>query len=113
MDLISRLLGIGITTIAPDEAHQRLKKKPRPVLIDVRQPSEFREGHVPGARSVPLSQLKSRMGDLPRNQEIFVICASGHRSILASRQLKSAGYQVVNIDGGTAAWSRAKLPLTQ
>ncbi len=93
------------------EANTRLQSKPAPLLVDVREPDEFREGHVAGAKLIPLGQLGGRLKELPKDREILCICASGSRSSLAVRQLSGLGYKVVNVRGGMAAWFRAGLPV--
>jgi rhodanese-related sulfurtransferase len=83
-----------------------------PLVVDVRTPKEYAEGHVPGAQSIPLDQLPSRMAELSSHKDapIYLICESGGRSARASDLLTAAGYQAVNIDGGTYAWREAGLP---
>lgn len=49
-------------------------------VVDVREPFEYVGGHVPGARLVPVGQLPSRVRELPRDERVYVICASGNRS---------------------------------
>lgn len=69
-------------------------------LIDVRSPAEFRGGHVPGAKNLPLQSLRNRMGEIgPKDREVVVYCASGSRSGSASSQLRAAGFASV-IDAG-------------
>lgn len=82
-------------------------------LLDVRTPGEFAQGHVPGAKNVPLSELGAlvQTGALPKDQELYLICEVGGRSDQAAKSLASQGFQVVNVDGGTAAWRKAGLPL--
>ncbi|MBK7219522.1 MAG: rhodanese-like domain-containing protein [Candidatus Promineofilum sp.] len=60
---------------------------------------------------IPLTEFGRRLGELPRDRPILTICRSGHRSPLAARQLRQAGYDVTDVDGGTMAWERAGLPL--
>jgi rhodanese-related sulfurtransferase len=79
-------------------------------VLDVRQPSEWRHGHIRGARNLPLMQLRSRLATLPREKTIVTVCASGHRSAAAARTLQRAGYQVENLKGGMHAWTQARLP---
>lgn len=112
MDLISRILGGGVAEISPEEAHRRLQGDPAPLIVDVRQPIETRSGSVPGAVLIPLTEFGRRLAELPRDRPILTICRSGHRSPLAARQLKRAGYDVTNVSGGTLAWQGAGLPLT-
>lgn len=81
------------------------------IVVDVREPSEFARGHVAGARSIPLRHVSRRASELPRDQVIHVICASGHRSRVAARILESSGLEVRSVAGGTAGWARQNLPL--
>jgi rhodanese-related sulfurtransferase len=76
-------------------------------VIDVREPNEYAGGHVPGARLIPLGRLAERLKDLPRGERIYVICASGNRSLAAVGFLANAGLDAVSVAGGTGAWQRA------
>ena len=49
-------------------------------VVDVREPAEFREGHVPGATNIPMGQLTARLGEIDRDRPVHVVCASGNRS---------------------------------
>lgn len=80
-------------------------------VLDVRQPSEWRHGHIHGSRNVPLMHVKSQLATLPHNKTIVTVCASGHRSAAAARTLQRSGHQVENLKGGMHAWSRAALPV--
>ena len=111
MGLYRRFLGGGVGSISPAEAYQRLQARPEVVIVDVRQPVETRSGTVPGAVLIPLSEFGRRLAELPRDRPILTICRSGHRSPLAARQLKQAGYDVTDVDGGMMAWERAGLPI--
>lgn len=73
-------------------------------LLDVRQPDEYAEGHVPGAVLVPLDQLPDRLHDVPAGEPLHVICRSGGRSLLAAELLRQHGRDAVNVAGGTMAW---------
>jgi rhodanese-related sulfurtransferase len=72
----------------------------RPYLLDVRTPSEFASGHIPESLNVPVDELRSRLGELPRDREIVVYCQVGQRGYLATRILLQAGFKVVNLGGG-------------
>jgi rhodanese-related sulfurtransferase len=80
-------------------------------VLDVRQPAEWRHGHIRGAQNLPLMQLKRSLSALSRDKTIVTVCASGHRSNAAARTLQRAGYQVVNLRGGMHAWTKAGLPV--
>jgi rhodanese-related sulfurtransferase len=79
-------------------------------VLDVRQPIEWRRGHIPGSHNLPLLHLKSRLSTLPRDKAIVTVCASGHRSGVAARKLQRAGYQAENLKGGMHTWTEAGLP---
>jgi NADPH-dependent 2,4-dienoyl-CoA reductase/sulfur reductase-like enzyme/rhodanese-related sulfurtransferase len=69
-------------------------------LLDVRNPQELAVESVPGALNIPLPQLRSRLGELPRDKEILVICRSGGRAYFATRILMQNGFKARNIAGG-------------
>jgi rhodanese-related sulfurtransferase len=110
-NLVELLFGKPVATINAAELNVRLKNGKRPVVIDVRQPDEYRTGHIAGAKLIPLNQLGSRMKELPQNREIVCVCASGNRSGSAARMLVKAGYQAVNMRGGMLSWRRTNLPV--
>ncbi|WP_372729777.1 rhodanese-like domain-containing protein [Nocardioides sp.] len=76
-------------------------------LIDVREPSEYAEGHVPGARHIPMGQLTNRIDELDKDAPVHVICASGNRSGVMVEVLDAAGFEAVNVRGGTSEWARS------
>ncbi|MBE7323551.1 rhodanese-like domain-containing protein [Nocardioides sp. Y6] len=80
-------------------------------FVDVREPQEFREGHVPGAVNLPMGRLTSRLDELDRTQPVHVVCASGNRSSAMTDVLSAAGFDAVNVAGGTSAWIRAGHPI--
>jgi NADPH-dependent 2,4-dienoyl-CoA reductase/sulfur reductase-like enzyme/rhodanese-related sulfurtransferase len=76
------------------------------LLLDVREPLEFARDHLEGAVNIPLSQLRERYTELPRDREIWVHCALGQRSYYAVRFLAQKGYCVRNLPGGLmTGWS--------
>lgn len=81
-------------------------------LLDVREIDEWSAGHVPEATHIPLGQLGTRTGELPVDQEIYVICRSGVRSARAAQALNGAGWQAVNVEGGMQHWAAAGRPMT-
>jgi uncharacterized protein len=81
------------------------------LVLDVREPYEFVEGHAAIATNVPLSQLKERLHEIPRDKRVYVICRSGRRSRRALNTLREAGYRKVHlVRGGMLAWQVARLP---
>jgi rhodanese-related sulfurtransferase len=81
-------------------------------LLDVREDWEYRRGRVPGAVSVPLGRLTSRVATLPRDKPYAVICESGSRSLSATDFLLGQGFEgAVSVKGGTGAWARTRRPM--
>ena len=81
-------------------------------LLDVREPYEWNEGHVPDSTLIPLGELADRVSELPADQEIMVICRSGNRSATGRDILKEAGLtQVTSVAGGIRAWAAAGHPV--
>jgi len=84
----------------------------RPVVVDVREPWEYQQGHIPGAVLMPLGQLSSRLNELDLEKPVAVICATGNRSQSASALLGQKGFKTVyNVVGGTMQWMRSGLQL--
>ncbi len=86
------------------------------LLLDVREESEFRDGHLLNARHIPLGSLQKRLGELEafKDKPILVYCRSGQRSASACGALRKQGYQhVTNLKGGIMAWQNAGLPLAK
>ena len=81
------------------------------VVVDVREPVEFRDGHLPGAVNIPMGQLTRRLDELDRARPGYVFCASGNRSSAMVDVLAAAGYDATNVAGGTSAWIRAGRPI--
>jgi rhodanese-related sulfurtransferase len=119
MSLFSRLFGTataGSESAPPlvDVHEARRRQAAGALLIDVRQPDEWRQGHAPGAQLIPLGSLSGELGAIPRDRELLMICRSGNRSGTAQRQLLERGYdRVFNVAGGMNAWTHAGLPVTR
>ena len=83
-------------------------------LVDVRSGREFAAGHPKGARHLPPESIKAGDTGLARDDEILVICLSGHRSASEAKRLAAMGFtNVANVTGGLLAWQRAGLPVTK
>ena len=72
----------------------------RPFILDVRTANEFSEGHIPDAVNIPIDELRSRLGEIPRDREVAAYCQVGQRGYLATRILQQAGRSVSNVGGG-------------
>jgi rubrerythrin len=76
-------------------------------LLDVRQPKEYEQGHMPGAKLIPIGDLERRLAELDRDTPIIVYCATGGRSRIAAQMLAGKGFgKVYNLSGGIKAWKR-------
>ena len=80
-------------------------------LIDVREPDEYEEAHVPGAHLVPLGTVPERLDEVPAEGTVYVICAKGGRSLRAAEFYRQQGIDAVNVSGGTTAWVDAGHPV--
>lgn len=106
------LFGGASNNVTPEQAHD--KQRAGALILDVREPAEWREGHIAGAKLMPLGTLGARFFELDRKKDIVVVCRSGNRSAMATRMLKSQGFeQVSNLEGGMLAWTRARLPVAR
>jgi rhodanese-related sulfurtransferase len=91
-----------VLQVDPDDAHAMLGEGA--ALLDVREQDEWDAGHVPDAQFIPLGELTARVGELPRDRRIVVICRTGARSDRAAQFLAGQGFDAVNVDGGMRAW---------
>jgi rhodanese-related sulfurtransferase len=74
-------------------------------LIDIRENYEYRSGHVPTAKNIPMAELLSQPEKyLDKSKEYHIICQSGGRSVRACEDLSLKGYKVVNVFGGTGSY---------
>ena len=103
--------GVEVPTIEVKEAFARSKRGAQ--LIDVRSAREYaHSGHPKGARSVPPQLIKKDQTGLGRDDDILVICLSGHRSPRQAKALAGMGFtKVTNVHGGLMAWKKAGLPV--
>lgn len=106
-------IGPGIDSIDVMEAERRLREDPAgPLLVDVREQHEFDEVRAPGAVLLPMSTLVTRIGELPTDRPLMIVCHSGHRSSAVTGFLARSGRSdVVNVAGGMDAWERKGLPV--
>lgn len=102
----------GIKQVGPQEAVLLFNHEDA-LVLDVREQSEWADGHITKAKHIPLGQLKSRLSDLEKykNKPIVAVCRSGNRSGSACGILKKAGFENLhNLAGGMQAWQQAGLP---
>lgn len=102
----------GISVLSVTEAVMLMSRKSA-LVLDVREPDEFAQGHLQGARNVPLSQLSARLKELEkfRDKPVLVVCERGRRANTAAKLLKAQSFTALNVlKGGMQAWIEAKMP---
>lgn len=119
-EIIEGVKGLDMTEVHAQVATQQaLQGKPREVstedlaearaegalVVDVREPDEYAAGHVAGARHIPLGSLPERLEEIPQDAPVYLVCASGGRSLQATDFLRQAGVEAYSVVGGTTAWA--------
>lgn len=107
---------IGIDHISQTNLLSRLETQQPFVLLDVRTPSEYAEGHIPGAINIDFKQLKNRLSELKQfqNSTIIVYCETGIRARVAEVTLSQAGFtSILHLEGHMSAWRSNSLPLAK
>lgn len=80
-------------------------------ILDVREDYEWVEGHIEGAQHIPLAQVPERYGEIPLDEDVYVICRTGGRSLRATAYLNQYGFDAIDVAGGMGAWQDAELPM--
>jgi rhodanese-related sulfurtransferase len=96
----------GRASIAAPELLQQIQTGQAPYIVDVREPEELQGslGALPGVKNIPLSEIGQRLGEIPKDRKVALICRSGNRSGQAYGLLKKEGYtQIENVQGGMLA----------
>ncbi|MCB0132701.1 MAG: rhodanese-like domain-containing protein [Caldilineaceae bacterium] len=102
----------NVKQIRASELWDLMQNGDAPLLVDVRSSQEFQgDGHIAGARLLPLQMITQRGGELPKDRPIVCVCRSGSRSQVACEQLAAMGYtDLTNLAGGMMGWKSARLP---
>ncbi|WP_018130803.1 rhodanese-like domain-containing protein [Effusibacillus pohliae] len=96
----------GYINVTGEQAPDFIKGNGQLVILDVRQPEEYRDGHVPGAVLIPLGELEGRLAELDKEKPYLVICRSGRRSVMACQLLRQHGFdKLFNLQGGMLGWT--------
>ena len=99
-------LAKGLKALGTNDFQNVLESTEKRMLIDVREPGEYKTGYINGAKNIPLSQLSGRLGEIPKDKAVFLYCRSGMRSKNAARILLKNGHTgLVHLQGGLSAWS--------
>ncbi|MDF2815129.1 MAG: sulfurtransferase [Paenibacillus sp.] len=92
----------GLRTLTPEQFQSESTGKE---VIDVREILEYKRGHIMGAMNVPLSQLRQRLGEIPKDRTVYLYCQSGMRSKQAAKLLGRNGFaDVAELRGGIMSW---------
>ena len=86
------------------------------VIVDVREPHEFKSGHIPNARNIPIGQLNDRMKELDKfkDRPVLLVCQTGQRSGQMCTSLVNAGFsEATGLAGGMGAWQQANMPVAK
>jgi rhodanese-related sulfurtransferase len=99
----------ALAEVGPTEALELVAEGA--TLLDVREQSEWRAGHAPAARHLPLAEVPDRVAELREATLVVCVCRSGARSRRATEFLREEGVAAVNLAGGMTAWAQIGLPL--
>ena len=110
-----QVIGEPYIRVSSSEAKELLDSLPDAALIDVRAQDEYESGHASGALHIPVDEVLSRFDELPKDRNLFFICAMGARSGLACEMVAALGIpsdSLYNIEDGTPAWIEKGFPVT-
>lgn len=101
----------SVPEIAIADASAYIQRE-QPLLLDMRESSEFSAGHIPGAVLMPQAELAMHLSDIPHDRPVLTVCAAGARSLRTAQFLQQMGYtNVRSLAGGTSGWAAAGLPI--
>jgi rhodanese-related sulfurtransferase len=101
-------------SVSPAEASAQIKDRKNLQLIDVRTGAEYAEGHLAGAKLIPVQEIEARLSEIDKSKPVLLYCRSGHRSGTALKILQDHGYaDAKHMQGGINAWKSAGLPVTK
>lgn len=92
-----------LKTLTEDQFREGYRKAQ---LIDVREPQEFKNGHILGSRNIPVTQMKQRLIEIRKDKPVYLYCQSGARSARAAQLLHKKGYEdIYQLKGGFKKWT--------
>lgn len=103
----------GITTLEPKQFAEAVKADSNAVLLDVRTPGEYADGHLEGAGNLDFrnaAAFDEGLMKLSKAPTYYVYCRSGRRSMAACKKMKADGFKVIDMTGGITAWKADGLP---
>jgi rhodanese-related sulfurtransferase len=102
---------LTVKTVTSEALQARMERGERFQMIDVRPADEYAAGHIPCAVNLPMDQVESRLDDIHHRDPVVLVCQSGRRATLTRDLLAPHLNDLLVLEGGTAAWGRAGLPL--
>jgi len=110
-DRAGTLAKVAVPEVTPAEASAMLSRG-AVQLVDVREPWEYEEAHIPNCRLIPMGQVPGRLEEIDRETPAVIYCRSGSRSGKVVALLREHGYdKTLNLAGGILAWANAQLPI--
>ena len=101
----------NIQNMTPAQLQEQLQSEKKPLVLDVRFPEEYAQGHIAGSRLLPLPHLRQRVDEIPKDTPIVCVCRSGNRSMVACEQLAQLGFkELYNLSSGMMGWHMHGLP---
>lgn len=101
------------TNVSADDLYAQLGRNDV-LIVDVRTPAEYAEGHIAGAVNHPLQTIETWYKDLPKDKPVYLYCHSGNRSQQAAEFLKKKGFSnIYNERGGILAWAQRNYPIVR
>jgi len=100
----------AVDLISPLNLWRDLHQDNPPFVIDVREPREYKRGHIPNAALIPLFELIANPEQVPKDRKVIFVCRAGRRSARAAYYFAENGYQNISVlEGGMQAWETAEL----
>lgn len=104
----------NVSRVTANALHEQIDGQVEQVLVDVRRPDEWEEGHIEGSVNIPLNHLDERIHELPTDRPLVIHCRTGYCSSLAASLLQRKGFEaIVDLVGGVEAWKASRLPMTE
>lgn len=114
MLLLPMIMKAGGSKAVDVQEAVRLVNHEQGIFLDIRSPEQFRTGSMPQARNIPAADLATKMGSLPKDKPIIVVCDHGSSAGRIASTLQKAGYtQAVVLEGGLRAWNKDGMPLSK
>ncbi|KGN99022.1 hypothetical protein HQ36_00650 [Porphyromonas gingivicanis] len=104
----------GIKSLTPQEYKQAIQNDPSAIVLDVRQPQEYKMGHIKGAILINVLDeplFEQEIKKLDKNKTYYLYCRSGKRSNKAALKMQKMGFKVWELKGGIKSWTESKMPI--